>query len=74
VVASVKISDRATDRQIGQLQAQADELRAEQRTRACALYGALVRALEEEPPQSEAGRNLLDEYRRQYKIRDCGPS
>jgi hypothetical protein len=71
LVASVKISDRATTRQIKAVEQQGNDLREEQRVRACSVYGALVAALDESPPQGAAGQNLLKEYRRQYEIRNC---
>lgn len=74
MLASVKIANRATARQLDAVRAQADELREEQRLRACSVYGALIRTLTDDPPRTESGKALLGEYRRQYEIRDCTPA
>lgn len=72
--AAVTIANRGTERQLSVVQNQAEQLREEQRLRACSVYGALVAALAEDPPRTPSGQALLAEYRHQYEIRTCTPA
>ena len=68
---SVWLADRNADRQIRQVQEESARLRDEARLRACAVYGALVRELTENPPRTDAGRSTLGVYREQLRLNRC---
>jgi hypothetical protein len=72
-IASIYVSVRVASHSAHRQDAHDQQLREEGRAVTCNLVARILAGYEESPPLSEAGKNVVEAWREEYRILGCMP-